>query len=394
MRGKSSNFVARVMFAFPLLATLGACLPSAGPGSSAFSTRAYPEGAYASTQGHDVVALNAEQAEWISSYGSRLPSPAPAWSQSAAPRITLGVGDVVDVTIFEAAPGGLFSSASDAVGGTKSVTLPSQAIAADGTITVPYVEKVAAAGRTPAAVETEIEAALGDKAIQPQVIVTVARPASSLVTVVGDVAHPGQLPLSLGGNHLVDIVAAAGGSKAPAYDTFVRLTRGRSSLTENLATMVQDANRNVFLRPGDEVYVFTDPQVYTVFGAVLQSGSFPFGADRLTLAQAVGRAGGLNDNRANPTGVFLFRTETPEIYAYLHPVVRASSRTDTRVIYQFNLNSPDGYFAAQRFAMRDNDIVYVTNAASTSLQKLFSVVNGGAGTASTTTRVLSTAIPN
>ena len=277
---------------------------------------------------------------------------------------------------------------------TKSVTLPSQMVAADGTITVPYVEKVEAAGRTPAEVKATIEAAIKDKAIEPQVIVTVTKPASTLVTVVGDVASPGRFPLSLGGDRLLDVIAASGGSKAPAYDTFVRLTRGRQSVTESLVSIVQNPAQNVYLAPGDEVFVFTDPQTYAVFGAVLQSGSFPFGTDRLTLAQAVGRAGGLNDNRANPTGVFLFRSETPEVYTYLHPVVRVSPQRDTRVVYKFNLDNPDGYFAAQRFTMRDDDIVYVANAASTSLQKLFSIVNGGAGTANATTRVLTTAIVN
>ena len=31
------------------------------------------------------------------------------------------------------------------------------------------------------------------------------------------------------------------------------------------------------------------------------------------------------------------------------------------------------FFAAQRFLMRDNDVLYVSNAASVDLQKLFSV---------------------
>ena len=381
----------RLLFVLPLIASLGACLPSAGPSASAFSRNA--DGAYASAQGFDVVAVDAEQADWISQYDPGRGTESTRL-HDGAPRITIGVGDVVEVTIFEAAAGGLFSSASDAVGGTKSVTLPSQTVAADGTITVPYVDRVVAAGRTPADVKAAIETALKDKAIQPQVIVTVTKPASTLVTVVGDVASPGQLPLSLGGDRILNVIALAGGSKAPAYDTFVRLTRGRQSVTENLVTLVQDPTRNIYVRPGDDVYVYTDPQVYTVFGAVLQSGSFPFKTDRLTLAEAVGRAGGLNDNRANPTGVFLFRFERPEVYAFLHPVVRVSSQKDTRVVYKFNFNDPAGYFAAQRFLLRDNDIVYVSNAMSTDLQKLFGIVNGGAGTAGVTTRVLTTAIAN
>jgi polysaccharide biosynthesis/export protein len=75
-------------------------------------------------------------------------------------RITLGIGDVVSVTIFEAEAGGLFlPSEADARPG-NFVTLPDQMVDSDGNITVPYAGTIRAAGRTPLEVQQAIIEAL------------------------------------------------------------------------------------------------------------------------------------------------------------------------------------------------------------------------------------------
>jgi polysaccharide export outer membrane protein len=298
--------------------------------------------------------------------------------------LTLGVGDVVVVTIFEAASGGLFSGDTGTLGGaTKSVSLPPQPVSRSGTLSVPYVGQVRAAGLTPEQVQRAIEAALKDKAIEPQVIVTVTASPSTFVTLAGDVGQPGRLPLSLGGDRMLDAIATAGGSRAADYNTFVRLTRGRSSATVSLARIVRDNDQNIYLRPNDLLYVYTDPQTFTAFGATLRNASVPFTTDRLTLAQAVGEAGGLNDLRADPRGVFVFRYEDPEFYRLVQsmrpetigsPAITAAG---VPVVYKLDMKDPRGFFAAQRFLMRDNDVLYVSNAAATDVQKLLSVFSGG-----------------
>ena len=52
--------------------------------------------------------------------------------------IVFGVGDVVSVTIFEAAAGGLFIPAEAGVRPGNFVTLPNQAVDNNGNISVPY----------------------------------------------------------------------------------------------------------------------------------------------------------------------------------------------------------------------------------------------------------------
>jgi polysaccharide export outer membrane protein len=76
------------------------------------------------------------------------------------PQITLGIGDVVSVTIFEAEPGGLFVPSEPATRPGNFVTLPSQVVDTNGNITVPYAGTIRARGRTPAEVQEAINEAL------------------------------------------------------------------------------------------------------------------------------------------------------------------------------------------------------------------------------------------
>ena len=74
--------------------------------------------------------------------------------------IKLGIGDVVSVTIFEAAPGGLFVPNEAGARPGNFVTLPNQIVDSKGNITVPYVGAIRAAGRTPSEVQQAIVKAL------------------------------------------------------------------------------------------------------------------------------------------------------------------------------------------------------------------------------------------
>jgi polysaccharide export outer membrane protein len=349
-------------------------MPSSGPGRSAILSErrnAVPD--------FTVIRLNQQIAETLAA----LPQKSFAASfgmGDGAPNLTIAVGDLVAVTIFEAASGGLFSGDPGSLGGSKSVTLPPQPVTRNGTLSIPYVGQVRAAGLTPEQVGRQIEIQLKDKAIEPQVVVTVTQ-STTHVTVAGDVAKPSRVPLSLRGDRLLDIITTVGGPRGRDYDTFVRLTRGRLSRTVNWARVIRDPSQNIYVRPDDLIYVYTDPQTYTVFGATARNTILPLDTEHVTLVEAVGRAGGLLDVRADPRGVFVFRFEDPETYQLVrpqHPGARPPNPTAAGipVVYLLNMKDPAGYFAAQRFLIRNDDIIYVTNAASVDLQKAIGIISG------------------
>jgi polysaccharide export outer membrane protein len=238
-------------------------------------------------------------------FGARFPS------HGAPPEPVIGVGDSVVVTLWEAAGGGLFAStATDEVApGSHSVTLPEQTVARDGAISVPFAGRIQVAGRLPTEVQHEVEQHLSGKAIDPQAIVTVGKSVNNMVTVTGEAIGGARVPLSLKGDRLLDLIAAAGGVKAPVYETIVQLSRGGVTATIPMAALVSDPRENIYAQPGDVLTVTKAPRTFTVFGAAGQNNEIEFPSAKLTLVEALAKAGGLQDARSDPSGVFLFRYE-------------------------------------------------------------------------------------
>ncbi len=115
--------------------------------------------------------------------------------------------------------------------------------------------------------------------------------------------------------------------------------------------------------PNDVIYLFNQPQTFLAFGATGQQGQFKFEAWRLSLAEALGKPQGLNDSRADPSFVFLYRGETREVATRLGIDCNRFEGPIVPVIYHVNLHQFSGYFLAQNFEMRNKDIIYTSNAS-------------------------------
>jgi polysaccharide biosynthesis/export protein len=295
-----------------------------------------------------------------------------------APQPKIGIGDSVVVSIWEAAGGGLFgASPTEHVStGSRSVTIPEQAVGQDGSISVPFAGRIPVAGRLPVEVQKTIEERLAEKAIEPQAIVTVIRSVTNSVSVTGEVVGGARIPLSAKGDHLLDLIAAAGGARAPVYETFVRLSRDGVTATIPMETLVSNPAENVYAQPGDVLTLVRLPQSFTVFGATGTNSQVPFTAERMTLVEALAKAGGLQDMRSDPAGVFLFRFEPPKVIGALgRPQLGTGPEGSSPVVYRLDLSDAKSYFLAQRFPIEDKDIVYVANAELNELQKFFTLLN-------------------
>ena len=300
----------------------------------------------------------------------------------------VGVGDAVTVTIWEAAPGGLFSpqaggafTANGVSSGSNSVTIPEQTVGRDGGITVPYAGRIHVAGKTTRAVQQEIVAALEGKAIQPQALVNVVKPVSNSVSVGGEVATGMQVPLTVKGDRVLQAIDAAGGVKSPVNETWVELTRGSTTQRMPLTAIVANPREDIYLHPNDILTLVHDPQKFLAYGALGQNAEITFDADGISLAEALTKAAGLQDWRSDPKGVFVFRDEFEPIARRLRPdspLIHPARLTP--VVYRLNLTDPESMFLAQHFPMGNRDIVYVSNSPSTEVQKVFAIIGGGIGT--------------
>ncbi len=307
------------------------------------------------------------------------------------PSGAIGLGDVVEVSIWEAPPATLFGSGAPSVGGstgassgpatTRVTTFPEQMVNNEGTINIPFAGQVQIAGRTNQQIEADIARRLQGKANQPQVLVRVVKNNSSNVTVIGDVAANLRIPLTARGERLLDALAAAGGLRQVVGQnvtqsvnrTSLQITRNDQVQSLPLDMVIRDPKQNILLQPGDVVTALFQSLSFTVLGATGTNTELNFEAQGISLAQALARVGGLQDNRADASGIYIFRLEEGNALPWKTPPVK-TPEGKVPVVYRVNLKDPATFFVAQNFTIQNKDVMYVANATGAELQKFLNLV--------------------
>ena len=297
--------------------------------------------------------------------------------------IRFGIGDIVSVTIFEAAAGGLYVPLEAGVRPGNYVNLPDQAVDNDGNISVPYAGSVRAAGRTNVQIQEDILQRIKKRAIDPQVVVTSSQQRSSLVSVFGEVRTPIRFPMPASGaqDRITDAITRAGGISGAGWETWVVLERGGKRATVPFANLVYWPSNNIFVLPGDRIYLYREPMKFLAFGATGQQGEFNFDAWRINLAQAVAKAGGLLDFQADPGSVFLYRREPRAVAEQLGVDCSRFGGDFIPIVFKVSFQDPAGYFLATKMQMRPFDVLYVANAPQVDITKVLSFINSAVATA-------------
>ena len=319
-------------------------------------------------------------------------------ARGAAPAVLIGPGDVLQLTVFESKSGGLFIPADSGTRPGNFVTIPAVTVENDGTIAVPYGGVFKVADKTPQEVERSVEEKLADRAIDPKVVVAVTEQNAATVSVNGEVNLPKKVRLTQNGQRILDVIAQAGGPHYPGYETYVTLQRRGRKATIYFNNLVSHPEENVFAAPGDSIYVYREPRRFVALGAVGVavgvgassaltglSSLFSFDQDRLSLAEAVGKAGGLLDYQANPSQVFVYRLELRDALQGMG-LDLSGFPADQKLIptvYRANFRDPSSFFFAQQFPMRNKDVLYASNSNYTEVVKFVNyatAVTGGVST--------------
>jgi polysaccharide biosynthesis/export protein len=353
-------------------------LPESGP--QAHEVRTGQHDLVPASLPYALVNLTPEVVRVLGRYNPRLSS---AFADQTPPRVfRFGIGDVVSVTIFEAAAGGLFTSDAGVRAG-NFVTVPNQTVDENGNIAVPYAGSVRAKGRSPTEIQRDIVDRLKARALEPQVIVATAEQRTSLVSVLGDVRTAGRFPASPTGERILDVIARAGGPVSQGYDLWVSLERNGHRASVPFGALLYEPSNNIYVLPNDVIFLYNLPQTFIAFGAAGGSasgstaggcancaqGQFRFEAWRISLAEALAKQGGLSDALADPAAIFLYRGETREVAQQIGVKVNDFVGPIIPIIYSINLRDPSGYFLAQTFEMRNKDVIYTSNAQSVEATK-------------------------
>jgi polysaccharide biosynthesis/export protein len=379
------------LIAVVLLGLLPACslLPGTGPTSDAVNDNATAGVRSSASLPYALVDVTADTIGFLSqpnliTFKGEFPDKRPK------PNQVVGVGDVLNISIFEAAPGGLFTP-GQAAGARPGnfVDLPAQAVDQKGSIYVPYAGEIPAAARTVPDIQQAIVARLRNRAIEPQVVVSLNQQHSSVVSVLGDVNTPGVLALNSVGERLLALIARAGGPKFEAIETYVTLQRDGKNVRVLLSRVVHDPRENVFIRPNDVIFLTHEAPTFTALGALNQNvfgfnSEIPFDVETLTLAQAMGKAGGLNDQQSDPSELFVYRYEERHFLEKLGVDTTRFTFERVPTIYRVNLRDPSGMLLAAGFQMRSKDVMYVANAKVVDYYKLLTLINNTTTTVSNT----------
>jgi polysaccharide export outer membrane protein len=304
----------------------------------------------------------------------------------AKPTQVVGVGDTLNISIFEAAPGGLFTPATAAGARPGNfVDLPPQAIDQKGSVYVPYAGEIPAAGRTIPDISQAVVARLRNRAIEPQVVISLNQQHSSVVSVLGDVNTPGVLALNSVGERLLALIARAGGPKYEAIESYVTLQRDGKRVKVLLSRVVHDPRENIFVRPNDVIFLTRESPTFTALGALNQNvfgfnSEIPFDVETLTLTQAMGKAGGLNDQQSDPAQIYVYRFESRRLLEKLGVDTTRFTYDMVPTIYHVNLRDPSGLLIAAGFQMRSKDVMYVANAKVVDYYKFLTLINNTTST--------------
>jgi len=304
------------------------------------------------------------------------------FANQAAHSYVVKPGDALEVSIWEASPALLFSSGPSITGlqgmssgsTSRSSTIPEQMVNAEGVINIPFAGPLMVSGKTLSEIEKTITDAIRGKANYPQVMVRMTRNTTSNVTIVGEVGNSVLMPLTPKREKLLDAIASAGGVKQPINKITIQLSRNSQVQTIALEKVIQDPKQNIHLAPGDVLTAFYQPYSFTVLGATGKNDEINFEAQGISLTQALGRIGGLQDNRADAKGLFIFRFEDPSTLPKDQKPKVLTSDGKVPVVYRVDMNNPATFFVAQNFNIKHQDVIYVSSAPAAELQKFLNIV--------------------
>jgi len=194
--------------------------------------------------------------------------------------VKLGVGDLIEITVF----------------GVPDLAVKTR-ISGSGDIYLPLIDYLHVADLTIDEAQELIQKRLEDGGYVrgPHVSIFVDESASQAISVVGEVQHPG--PYTVNGNRrLFDMISAAGGlsDKAGRVVTIVHRDDPDHKVQIQLAAnLSEDTQSNVEVFPGDTI-IFSRAGIVYVVGDVQHPSGFLIEDNGLSVLKALALAGGSN----------------------------------------------------------------------------------------------------
>ena len=156
----------------------------------------------------------------------------------------IGCGDVLEILTWR----------------EQAFSIPEALVRTDGKITMPVINDIEAAGKTPVQLQKEIEEKLKEYVTNPEVTVTVRDPASQKFYILGEVQNTGEYPLNKRLT-VLQAFALAGGFTEWASKKEILLLRKKDgkdiAITINYKELADGENlkQNIYIKADDTIIV-------------------------------------------------------------------------------------------------------------------------------------------
>lgn len=263
----------------------------------------------------------------------------------------IGAQDILNVLVWD------HPELSNPMGNFQDIQNMGRLVREDGTIFFPYVGVLQVAGKTVEEVRRDIQAKLAPYIQSPQVDVRVVGFRSKKVYVTGEVEKPGIVPVTDVPMTVMDAINLAGGfDKERADQRTAYLTRNGQRQQLDILALYSGAQGNLLLQDGDVLYIPNNTQNKVfILGEVEKQRAVMMDQGRLTLAEALSGAEGINLSTADTRGVYVIRA-VPTVLPDGSPgAVQAD-------IYQLDLRDASALVLADAFQLQPRDLVYVSSS--------------------------------
>jgi polysaccharide export outer membrane protein len=239
------------------------------------------------------------------------PAPTQPSRPLVSPNAKLGIGDLIDVNVF----------------GVPELTTRTR-ISGSGDLYLPLIDYVHVAGLSTDEAQDMIQKRLEDGGFvrAPHVSIFVSESASQAVSILGEVARPGNYP-AVGNRRLFDMISAAGGlTDRAGRKVTVEHHDGQKQEVILALNLADDDQSNVEVLPGDIIFISKAGIVYIV-GDVNRPTGFRIEDNSLSVLKALALAGGQTRTSALSKARILRETPTgvQEIHVNLSKVLHAKA---------------------------------------------------------------------
>jgi polysaccharide biosynthesis/export protein len=273
----------------------------------------------------------------------------------------IGPGDILTIVVWDHPELNLPASGGGGDGSGASSVSSGYTVDTNGFIQYAYIGPMKVAGLSEMGVRDELAQKLVKYVRQPQVTVRIETYRSKRVYLDGEVKTPGVQVLNDRPMTLPEAINRAGGFTSNADRSQVAVTRGDTTVVVDMPAMIRKGFNpdRIMLRDGDlvRVYAQQDSKVFVV-GEVERPGGVMFNNGRMTLNEALGNAGGINQASGDASQVYVVRGRD----------------TSKPIVFHLDASSAAAMATADSFELKPNDVVFVDTSSLVKWSRVISLI--------------------